>query len=322
MRRLLTAILVSVIASTANAWSDAGHKTIASIAFRQLTPEQQQKVADILRKHPRFDQDFKAKMPEGLSDEEQNEFIFQQAAIWPDMARGFRGEDAKYNHPTWHYLDIPSYLTPEDQAAMAATVKLNVSLDPPEKEQQDMNAVQAIRLARKMIADSSVPDETKAVMLCWLFHVTGDIHQPLHSSSLFSQKLFPTGDRGGNSIKTEQHGNLHSLWDGFLGGRAEYREARNKAVKLLADPEKEKFGTEAAKKLDEKDWLDESHKYCEEFAYDAEVSGYLRSHITESQAPPIQLTERYLKAGGGVSEQRVTEAGYRLGAVLVEITKQ
>ncbi len=47
-------------------------------------------------------------------------------------------------------------------------------------------------------------------------HVVGDIHQPLHSVSLFNQ-TYPSGDRGGNSLKmTLLNGtikDLHSFWD-------------------------------------------------------------------------------------------------------------
>ena len=72
--------------------------------------------------------------------------------------------------------------------------------------------------------------ETRGLLLAWLFHDVGDIHQPLHSSALFSTRLFPDGDRGGNSVKTREAGNLHSLWDGFAGRNTEFRTAHNKAI--------------------------------------------------------------------------------------------
>jgi hypothetical protein len=56
----------------------------------------------------------------------------------------------------------------------------------------------------------------KALFSRYLIHVVGDIHQPLHSVSLYNQ-TFPSGDRGGNSLKiTLMNGtsqNLHSFWD-------------------------------------------------------------------------------------------------------------
>ena len=39
----------------------------------------------------------------------------------------------------------------------------------------------------------------RADALCWVCHLVGDIHQPLHCVSLFNA-TFTSGDRGGNSI--------------------------------------------------------------------------------------------------------------------------
>jgi hypothetical protein len=52
-----------------------------------------------------------------------------------------------------------------------------------------------------------------------------------------------------------------------------------------------------------------------------EVRGFLRGYADKAQAPPIQLTERYLKAGGAVAETRVIQAGYRLGAIAKQVVQ-
>jgi hypothetical protein len=324
MRRLLLGFVLIALCSQALAWSEAGHKIVGSIAFRQLTPEQQAKVVAILKKHPRWDEDFKSKMPDELkSDTEQNEWIFQQASTWPDIARSFQGDArTEFTRGPWHYIDLPTFLTPEDKTALEGTLKENISLDPPTTEQENMNVVQTLRLARRLLADKSTPDAKKAVMLCWIMHDVGDIHQPLHSTALYSKNLFPTGDRGGNSIKTDQRQNLHAVWDQFLGVRAPFRTARNRAITLVNDPDESKLGIQSAQQLDEKTWLDESHELAESTAYDSEVTGFLRGYADEKEAPPIHLTERYLKTGGKVAEQRVVQAGYRLGAVLKDIVDQ
>ncbi len=205
---------------------------------------------------------------------------------------------------------------------MEGTLKENISLDPPETEQENMNVVQTLRLARRLLADKSTPDEKKAVMLCWIMHDVGDIHQPLHSTALYSQNLFPTGDRGGNSIKTDQRQNLHAVWDQFLGVRAPFRTAHNRAIKVGNDPDLSRIGMDAATTLNEKVWLDESHELAESTVYDSEVTGFLRGYVSEKQAPPIHLTERYLRTGGNLAERRVVQAGYRLGAVLKTIADE
>jgi hypothetical protein len=48
----------------------------------------------------------------------------------------------------------------------------------------------------------------KAIALAWLFHLVGDIHQPLHTAQLFTVDYLQ-GDRGGNEIcvRVTQRGN-------------------------------------------------------------------------------------------------------------------
>ena len=107
-----------------------------------------------------------------------------------------------YNHPTWHYIDIPSYLSETDQRAIEPTLTINMSLVAPAEASEDMNAVQTIRLARRQLAAPPSDDAQAAIWLCWLLHDVGDLHQPLHSTAMFAEKLFPQGDKGGNSVPT------------------------------------------------------------------------------------------------------------------------
>lgn len=322
MRRILAAwTIVLVVSSQALAWSDAGHKIIASIAFARLTEAEHGNVIEILQAHPRFKQDF-LDQPDDIEAGESTEWLFQQASIWPDMARGFRGADAKLSHSTWHYINLPHFLNDSDRAALGK-LTLNDLLDPPAKPEEAMNAIQTIRLARKMLKDPGVGQQERAIMLCWLFHVVGDIHQPLHSSAMFSQKLFRDGDRGGNRVLTKQRGNLHALWDGFPGGKLKMKTAHEEALKLMADADRAALGEKAATQLDEKDWLEESRDLAVNVAYGPDILAHLRSLEEKgaTEVQPITLGEEYLKEGGEVSRRRVVQAGYRLGAVLKQIVE-
>src|SRR5262245_30003537 len=109
MRRIaITSLLVFLTAvSPTWAWSLSGHKIIASIAFRQLSPEQQAKAVAMLKRHPRFAQDFAEQMPEDVRNSEevaQNEWIFQQAAVWSDLIRSGPTEKTAFSRPEWHYV--------------------------------------------------------------------------------------------------------------------------------------------------------------------------------------------------------------------------
>jgi hypothetical protein len=59
-------LLSLVFSPPAFAWNALGHKVIAEIAWRELTPEHQQAIVDTLRRHPRFDADFAGRMPDDV----------------------------------------------------------------------------------------------------------------------------------------------------------------------------------------------------------------------------------------------------------------
>lgn len=50
------------------------------------------------------------------------------------------------------------------------------------------------------------PNLLKAVMMRYALHVVGDIHQPLHSTSLYNA-TFPegSGDKGGSSLNISKN---------------------------------------------------------------------------------------------------------------------
>lgn len=316
-------LIGTVVVSPVQAWNATGHRVIASIAFRQLSVGQQAKVAAMLERHPRFAQDFVEPMPEDVRNGDEaakNEWAFQQAAVWPDLVRSGPPEKRAFNRGEWHYVNVPHFLSAAARAELDGKLTINLAMDAPADatlETAPLNIVQAIRFSRKMIAHQQTSPADRAVFLAWLFHTVGDIHQPLHSTALFSTKLFPTGDRGGNSVKTLQSGNLHALWDQFPGQSDTYRDSRNQALGELAKQELTAQGTQAATTLDEKAWLDESHVLAKSQVYTDEVLIALRRmEAVGDSVEPIGLSEDYLKAGGRVAERRVVEAGYRLGAVL------
>jgi hypothetical protein len=328
MRFAVRCLLVwSVTVAPASAWNATGHKIIASIAFRQFTAAEQSKIVEILKRHPRFDEDFVEHMPDDVrrgTEAGQNEWLFQQAAIWSDTVRSGTPEKRAFNRSEWHYINLPVFLTDAAQAELSGRLRANVAMEPPTGATPNtpaMNVVQAIRFARRQLADNQTTPDIKGMLLAWLFHDVGDIHQPLHSSALYSVRLFPEGDRGGNSIKTRQQGNLHALWDNFPGRSDTFHDARNKAIAHNKDGDLLRLGAEAARNLDEKAWLDESHALAKSAAYDIQLLDALRSMEAAGGAvQELMMSEPYLKAGGSIAEQRVVEAGYRLGAVLRQIT--
>ena len=195
-----------------------GHKTVAEIAWRQLDPATRQTIVDTIRRHPRFDKDFAGKMDDkALTGDKavEDHWIFQQAATWPDMIR----KQKEFDRPNWHYIDLPFFLDPSDRQAFARRLPVNIATDFPTKVPPDKyNVLQALAYCEVMVKSNAGP-ETKAVAYCWLLHLVGDLHQPLHCTALFSADHFPKGDKGGNEIPLRRGKNLHSLWDGLLGSQ-------------------------------------------------------------------------------------------------------
>jgi hypothetical protein len=327
MRLGVAACFVVLCVAPCSAWWDAGHQITASIAFRRLSPEQRERVLAVLRAHPRWTTDFEQAMPDSVRSADaamQAEWAFQQAAVWPDLARKFdRANRDRYHHATWHYVNLPHFLTDADRRALVGSIEANFSVIAPATPAPDMNIVQTIRLSRNIVADRSQPIERRAEMLMWLFHTVGDIHQPLHSTTLFSQRLLREGCRGGNLIKTKQRGNLHSLWDSLPGENLSPREARNQALLLMNRADLSMQGERAARELDESSWLKESHELAVSTVYDSEVVTPLRAAESDGarELPLLTLSEDYLKTAGRAADYRIVAAGYRLGAVLAELTK-
>jgi len=316
--------------STALAWNPPGHMAIASIIYDQLNPAQQEAWVKILRSHPRFAQDFETGMPQNLSPEQQNRWIFMRAAAWPDLARSFDGDGQKYNHPIWHYIDLPVFL---DDAAREKIHSPVLSGDYHKaKSEQSMNAVQAINKALAELSDHATPASQKAIDLCWFLHLDGDIHQPLHGATLYSAERFRgilLGDRGGNDIPVHENEgllansknpNLHAIWDSILGEDSSYD-----AVSALAAEVEKAHPTQtlaaASKQTDPMEWAKESNQIAQQDAYTPEVREAVRAGEVHPHTPlpPVQISTEYLKRARTIAHERAALAGYRAAALLAKI---
>jgi S1/P1 Nuclease len=98
-----------------------------------------------------------------------------------------------------------------------------------------VNILTALADNESVIKNNSDP-QRKAIALAWLFHLVGDIHQPLHTAQLFTVE-YPQGDRGGNEIciRVTQAGqpmDLRRFWDGVITSSSNLTRLRNEATAL------------------------------------------------------------------------------------------
>jgi len=307
-------VLTILLATPAHAWNALGHKTVAEIAWRQLEPSDRERIVEVLRRHPRFDADFAGKMTDDVLAADkatQDHWIFQHAATWPDIARGLpKGERGKYDRPVWHYVNFPLFVDATDRRAIAQNVSTEY---PTTTETKDYNILQAIAHCRAALRSQAGAD-VKATAYCWLMHLVGDIHQPLHSTALFSVNQFPEGDRGGNSILLVRGSNLHSLWDNLLG-RQYYMRNVEQEVAELSRGHREVWDS-AANETNPLKWADEGHKLCESFVYADEILKAVRETPVGGKLTPIELPDDYYKLAGEHARRRIIAAGLRLASVL------
>ena len=345
---LLAAVALLALAPAAGAWWDAGHETVAALAWRRMEPAKRTAWAEILRQHPRFQEDFLAAMPPEVREADrdaQSEWLFRRASVWPDVVRDRDVPERRdaYHRGTWHYVNIPLYLTAADEAGVRAklaaseiegpnvefAVPAGVTADDAALDEPGMNVVQALQYNLAAAKDESRPAAERAVALCWVLHLGGDVHQPMHAAALFSDSLLPEGDRGGNLVEvretsTQPGRNLHAVWDAAPGETFTPLEVTLNADRLLADPGLVAAGAAAADELDPQAWARESRELAKWAVYAPEVLAYVRTREAASEAgrlpdpAPLRATPEYLDAARKLADRRLTEAGFRLGATLGE----
>jgi hypothetical protein len=239
----------------------------------------------------------------------QDRWVFQAAAYWPDVARG-----GPYDQPTWHYINKPLFLDPADEV-LAPRLKFNPSHGfPTPGLLENINIVQAIRFHKVHVTNASQSD--KALSYSWLFHLVGDIHQPLHTVSLVSVNRFPEGDRGGNLIPLSRGRNLHAFWDGLLGRRDRMRDIDREVAQLSDRTRYGEVWDTAAKETEVDRWVLEGNAVCKSAVYSPAILDAIRNTPAGEELKPITLPESYMQETGAIARKRIIAAGVRLGELL------
>jgi hypothetical protein len=329
---VLTGLVVLLLPRTAPAWNSVGHMAVSKLAYDRLAEAEKLRVYQLLKKHPHFEQFLAAGRPSGV---EEPEWVFLRAAVWPDWVRP-RDKDprgpavTKYHRSEDHYVNVP-FIEPKDEAAFAGKTLVSPDL---------MNVICALKQRCNEVRGRTVADEDKAVALCWILHLVGDIHQPMHGVSYFADNpSFRAGDLGGNKIAVKANGtgtNLHAFWDNVLGDDPRYtddsadRQVRiyNQALAVATALRGKELDAADTERLDKdktfQSWTDESFELARTVAYrKGDGSGLLP--IVESKfGQPVpdaapELGEQYIQRAKAVAEVRAVLAGRRLADRLKQV---
>jgi hypothetical protein len=299
MKKILLLAVIGLFSVRLSAWWDAGHMVTAMIAYLNLE-EPARKRVDELAKTLQRDYPY------------VNHFI--ATGPWPDDLKA----EGVHAYDTWHYTNIP--YNPDGIAL---------------PDQPEVDILWAIRECGFILRSPRSRDIDKARFLGFLVHFVSDLHQPLHSTSVFSNEL-PGGNRGGNEfrIKNPTWNNLHALWDDGCGYLSAYNDIRpfGKPREPLNDDQVERV-RELAKKLmrefpekefpnagqlDADFWALESHKLAVAYGYKG-VKGKDNRGRDLFLMPGDELTETYIQNGQDVVRKQLALSGYRLARLLNDV---
>ena len=303
-----------------------GHRFTGIIAYQQLPEQLSNKILTILEKHPEYQSHFIEEMPEEIvnaSQEIKGAWLFSQMACWPDV---IKDPDLHYDpqHRRWHYINLPILLTDSDERYYKDNVPSNLERLPNNDKPDDWNISQAYHFNKDLLGKSD--SALQAVALCWLFHLIGDIHQPLHSTAVYNERRFAKGDAGGNSIDVKPIGILHAAWD-----RATYNEGNknwnfedyvnycdSSLSRYYADKD------DLTERLEFEGWLQESYELAKVVGYPKELLDMIRSSAIEQYGfgNPLRIkldktfTSSWYSQIVSVANHRISLAGFRIGGIL------
>ena len=310
-RHLATvASLLTLTCAPALAWDFEGHKASAEVVYARLDTDDRDRIMSLLESHPRYREDFLQLMPADIAGgaiTDRQRWLLVQAANWPDHVRRLPDDiRPDFHRGPWHYINHVVWLTDDDRAALDGTLAHNRSTLFEAPLDGSMNAVQALKGNLALFHDQSAPAAARALALCWVLHISADLHQPLHTVALFSQNLFPAGDRGGNLIEVRREAdtdNLHYVWDSLI------------ETAVSVDAERHTFRPDADR-LSIEEWTLEHANLARMHVYSGEVIAQLVGIANRGDTPIITLSEEYLANARRVAERQLVLAGRRTAVML------
>jgi hypothetical protein len=272
---------------------------IGEITYNDLKrsdPAALARVIALFKQHPQFPSWSGQMDAIGLKDEDRDLYLFLMAGRWADDIRG----NPQFDRPEWHYVNFP-YRPGALQQPPAPT---------------ETSILTAYELNRQIVESPTATDPEKAVALTWLFHLVGDVHQPLHTVKLVTD-LYPEGDRGGTRFyirvtPASSTISLHKFWDDLILGSDNVQTVRNTATALRNRPELNRAALAEMTNRRFLDWAGiESLGLAQAVVY---RGGKLPA--SADRAAGAVLPADYPRAVKPIAERRAALAGYRMADLL------
>jgi hypothetical protein len=304
---LSIASIAIILAPNASAWDDTGHQVVAFIAYNRLSPATKEKVDRL------FPPKFEDTNPGDVGFDERG-IIYSAGRLYGPYSIANWMDDLRDNSyddklKDWHHISVkPVFADIPPKFVLPNSVNIR------ERIVAMLNQL----IAAKGFAASNgrTDDRSAAEALGFLFHLVGDVHQPLHCATRYSNE-HKNGDFGGNSFKIDHTSdNLHSFWDkggGLFHFKTLRRPLKQEGKQQLAEFAKtvtDGWPADAHRDewmiLDPDKWVDESNTKAHEFSF---------KKILPGAAP----SDDYIQGTQKICIERLALAGYRLAAVIEQI---
>jgi len=245
-----------------------GHKVIAVLAMKDL--EERSPTA-------------RERVQQILDDGNRS---VKEAAEFPDVIRNQQPQTKPF-----HFVDIP--------------LKQGGPLNPPLPDAP--HVLSMIEEFSNFLRSGDGNAEKKVDVLSWIFHLFGDVHQPMHCIERTNQHN-PGGDRGGNGFRLKgTPNNLHSLWDSSITIFST-TDIEDLADEIMEEHSRESLATDL-EVTDPERWARNGFRLAKQNAYT----------LVENPNNPPKPSMTYLKRMSRIGHKQAALGGYRLSDRLKEI---
>jgi hypothetical protein len=284
---LVLAAMAACAPAPALAWGDGGHRIIALVAYRHLTPAVRVKVDQIL----------------AGDDDTLTAPDIASRATWADKFRDSDRHTSQRRYRLtreWHFVDIEL-----DEPGLAAACFGHPATAVPASE-GPAKACVVDRIAAFATELHDLPPSApeRAIAFKFVLHLVGDVHQPLHAAD--------HDDAGGNAVlvlsgRQAVGRPLHAYWDTAVVKRM------GKDPEQVATALEQCFGSRCNGWMQgtPADWAMKSFTVARDVAYQ------LGEPTTdERDQPAYRLTSSYQRRASAAAAEQLAKAGCRLAMTL------
>ena len=271
----------------AQAWGDEGHRIIALVAYRHLTPAVRAKVNQLL-----------------VADTDTlTAPDIASRATWADKFRDSDRHTSRQRYRLtreWHFVDIEL----DEPDLTAACFGHPAAAVPASEGPAKACVVDRIAAFATELHDLPPASPERAIAFKFVLHLVGDVHQPLHAADHI--------DAGGNGVlvlsgRQAVGRPLHAYWDTVVVKRL------GKDPEQVATALEQRLGSRCSGWMQgtPADWAMESFAIARDVAYQL---GELTTD--ERDRPAYRLTSSYQRRASAAVAEQLEKAGCRLAMLL------